>query len=249
MQMAPQMGYDRAITVFSPDGRLFQVEYAREAVRRGTTAVGVKAQDGVAVLVDKRITSRLMEPESIEKIFQIDSHLGAATSGLVADARLLIDRARVESQINRMVYDESIGVEVLAKRICDFKQTYTQYGGVRPFGTALLIIGVDDDCIGLFETDPSGALLEYKATSIGAGRSTVMEVFEEKYREDMNLDEAMLLGLEALYKASEDTFDAATTEIGLITLEDKMFYKMDESDVATRVEQVKAQMNDGEGEE
>jgi len=244
------MGYDRAITVFSPDGRLFQVEYAREAVRRGTTAVGVKAVDGVAVLVDKRITSRLMEPESIEKIFQIDSHLGAATSGLVADARVLIDRARVESQINRMVYDESIGVEVLAKRICDFKQTYTQYGGVRPFGTALLIIGVDDDdCVGLFETDPSGALLEYKATSIGAGRSTVMEVFEEKYRDDMNLDEAMLLGLEALYKAAEGTFDAATTEIGLIMLEDKMFYKMDESDVARRVEQVKAQMNDGEGEE
>ena len=249
MQMAPQMGYDRAITVFSPDGRLFQVEYAREAVRRGTTAVGVTAVDGVAVLVDKRITSRLMEPESIEKIFQIDSHLGAATSGLVADARVLIDRARVEAQINRMVYDESIGVEVLAKRICDFKQTYTQYGGVRPFGTALLIIGVDDDSVGLFETDPSGALLEYKATSIGAGRSTVMEVFEEKYRDDMNLDEAMLLGLEALYKASEGTFDAATTEIGLITLEEKMFYKMDESDVATRVEQGKAQMDDGEGEE
>ncbi len=249
MQMAPQMGYDRAITVFSPDGRLFQVEYAREAVRRGTTAVGVTAVDGVAVLVDKRITSRLMEPESIEKIFQIDSHLGAATSGLVADARVLIDRARVEAQINRMVYDESIGVEVLAKRICDFKQTYTQYGGVRPFGTALLIIGVDDNGVGLFETDPSGALLEYKATSIGAGRSTVMEVFEEKYRDDMNLDEAMLMGLEALCKASEDTFDAATTEIGLITLEDKMFYKMDESDVATRVEQVKAQKKDDEGEE
>ncbi len=161
----------------------------------------------------------------------------------------MIDRARVEAQINRMVYDESIGVEVLAKRICDFKQTYTQYGGVRPFGTVLLIIGVDDDSVGLFETDPSGALLEYKATSIGAGRSTVMEVFEEKYRDDMNLDEAMLLGLEALYKASEGTFDAATTEIGLITLEEKMFYKMDESDVATRVEQVKAQMDDGEGEE
>ncbi|NMC09486.1 MAG: proteasome subunit alpha, partial [Methanothrix sp.] len=111
MQMAPQMGYDRAITVFSPDGRLFQVEYAREAVRRGTTAVGIKAKDGVAVLVDKRITSRLMEPKSIEKIFQIDTHIGAATSGLVADARVLIDRARVESQINRLVYDEPIGVE------------------------------------------------------------------------------------------------------------------------------------------
>lgn len=248
MQMAPQMGYDRAITVFSPDGRLFQVEYAREAVRRGTTAVGIKAVDGVAVLVDKRITSRLMEPESIEKIFQIDQHIGAATSGLVADARVLIDRARVESQINRLVYDESIGVEVLAKRICDFKQTYTQYGGVRPFGTSLLIVGSDETRVRLFETDPSGALLEYKATGIGAGRAAVMEIFEEKYREDMNCDEVILLGLEALYKAAEGKFEAATTEIGVIKLDEKLFRKLEEEDVAARVDEMKAGIG-GEGEE
>lgn len=251
MQMAPQMGYDRAITVFSPDGRLFQVEYAREAVRRGTTAVGIKAVDGVAVLVDKRITSRLMEPESIEKIFQIDQHIGAATSGLVADARVLIDRARVESQINRLVYDESIGVEVLAKRICDFKQTYTQYGGVRPFGTSLLIVGADDERVRLFETDPSGALLEYKATGIGAGRSAVMEIFEEKYREDMTSDQAILLGLEALFKAAEGKFEASTTEIGVIKLDEKLFYKLEEAEVAARVEEMKAglggEVEEGEG--
>jgi len=251
MQMAPQMGYDRAITVFSPDGRLFQVEYAREAVRRGTTAVGIKAVDGVAVLVDKRITSRLMEPESIEKIFQIDQHIGAATSGLVADARVLIDRARVESQINRLVYDESIGVEVLAKRICDFKQTYTQYGGVRPFGTSLLIVGADDERVRLFETDPSGALLEYKATGIGAGRSAGMEIFEEKYREDMTSDQAILLGLEALFKAAEGKFEASTTEIGVIKLDEKLFYKLEEAEVAARVEEMKAglggEVEEGEG--
>lgn len=249
MQMAPQMGYDRAITVFSPDGRLFQVEYAREAVRRGTTAVGIKAVDGVAVLVDKRITSRLMEPESIEKIFQIDQHIGAATSGLVADARVLIDRARVESQINRLVYDESIGVEVLAKRICDFKQTYTQYGGVRPFGTSLLIVGADDTRVRLFETDPSGALLEYKATGIGAGRAAVMEIFEEKYSEEMDCDQAILLGLEALYKAAEGKFEASTTEIGVIKLDEKLFRKLEEEEVAARVEEMKAGIGgEGEGE-
>src|SRR4030042_4540856 len=145
MQMAPQMGYDRAITVFSPDGRLFQVEYAREAVKRGTTAVGVKAVDGVALLVDKRVTSKLLEAESIEKIFQIDDHIGAATSGLVADARVIIDRARVEAQTNRVPYDEPTGVEVISKKICDHKQTYTQYGGGRPYGTALLFAGVGDN--------------------------------------------------------------------------------------------------------
>ncbi|KAA0002989.1 MAG: archaeal proteasome endopeptidase complex subunit alpha, partial [Thermoplasmata archaeon] len=126
--MKPQMAYDRAITVFSPDGRLFQVEYAREAVKRGTTTVGIKFVDGVALIVDKRITSRLIEPVSIEKIFRIDDHIGCATSGLVADARVLVDRARIDAQINRITYDEKIQVKTLVKRICDFKQTYTQYG-------------------------------------------------------------------------------------------------------------------------
>ena len=132
MMGGPQTAYDRAITVFSPDGRLFQVEYAREAVKRGTTAVGIKAKDGVALLVDKRINSRLLEPQSVEKIFKIDDHIGAAASGLVADARILIDRGRVEAQINRMVYNESIGVDTLAKKVCDHMQSYTQFGGARP---------------------------------------------------------------------------------------------------------------------
>jgi len=238
MQMAPQMGYDRAITVFSPDGRLFQVEYAREAVKRGTTAVGVKAVDGVVLLVDKRVTSKLLVAESIEKIFQLDDHMGAATSGLVADARALIDRARVEAQINKVSYDEPIGVEVLAKKICDFKQTYTQYGGVRPFGTALLIAGVEDSEARLFETDPSGALLEYNATGIGAGRAEVMEVFEEKYHKDIKLEEAINLGLEALHNTTEGRFDAATIEVGLVQLETKLFKKLTPEEVATYVQVV-----------
>ena len=250
MQMTPQMGYDRAITVFSPDGRLFQVEYAREAVKRGTTAVGVKAVDGVVLLVDKRITSRLLVAESIEKIFQIDDHMGAATSGLVADARALIDRARVESQINAVSYDEPIGVEILSKKICDFKQTYTQYGGVRPFGTALLIAGVEDNEARLFETDPSGALLEYKATGIGAGRAEVMEVFEEKYHDDISLEDAILLGLEALHNTTEGRFDASTIEVGLVELKTRQFKKLSPEDVADYVQIIlDAQKPEESGEE
>jgi len=238
MQVMPQMAYDRAITVFSPDGRLFQVEYAREAVKRGTTAIGIKAIDGVVLLVDKRVTSRLLEAESVEKIFKIDDHIGAATSGLVADARVLIDRARVEAQINRMTYNESMGVEALAKKVCDHMQTYTQYGGVRPYGTALLIAGVNDDSIRLFETDPSGTLLEYKATGIGAGRNVVMEVFEAKYRDDLNLDGAILLGLGALYKAAEGKLNAKTVEIGVVELKTKMFKKVTLEDTDRYVQQV-----------
>jgi len=174
----PQMGYDRAITVFSPDGRLFQVEYAREAVKRGATAIGIKTKEGVILIADRRVGSRLLEASTIEKIYKIDEHICAATSGLVADARVLIDRARLEAQINRLTYDEPISIKELAKKICDFKQQFTQFGGVRPFGVSLLIAGVDKEPK-LFETDPSGALLEYKATAIGAGRNTVMEFFVE----------------------------------------------------------------------
>ena len=221
--MIPQMGYDRAITVFSPDGRLFQVEYAREAVKRGTTAVGIKTKEGVALLVDKRLTSRLLESKSVEKIFQLDDHIGAATSGLVADARILIDRGRLEAQINRIAYDEPISVETLAKRICDFKQAYTQFGGVRPFGTALLIAGVYNGKSYLFETDPSGALLEYKATAIGAGRNIAMELFEEKYRDDMTLEDAFRLGIEALYKVTEGKISIATVDAGVAETEKKIF--------------------------
>lgn len=214
--MQPAQMYDRAITVFSPDGRLFQVEYAREAVKRGTTTVGLKFRDGVVLIVDKRITSHLIEPQSIEKIFKLDDHIGCATSGLVADARVLVDRARVDAQLNRITYDEPIEVESLVKKVCDFKQTYTQYGGVRPFGTALLIAGMDRNGTHLFETDPSGALMAYKASSIGAGRNAVMEVFEEEYRDNLDKDAAIALGLKALLKATEGKLNAAALEVGLV---------------------------------
>jgi len=238
MQMAPQMGYDRAITVFSPDGRLFQVEYAREAVKRGTTSVGIKASDGVVLLVDKRIASRLLEPQSTEKIFQIDDHIGAVTSGLVADARALVDRARVDAQINRVVYNEPIGVEVLAKKICDHKQTFTQYGGVRPYGTALLIGGVDDEGPHLFETDPSGALLMIKATGIGSGRNAVMEVLEEKYDENANIEKTIDLGLEALYKATEGKLTVGTVEIAVVDAKDYKFRKIEPTKVEIYVKAI-----------
>ncbi len=235
-----QMAYDRAITVFSPDGRLFQVEYAREAVKRGTTTVGLKFKNGVVLIVDKRIASRLMEPKSIEKIFKIDGHVGCATSGLVADARILVDQARVISQINKITYDEDMSVEELVKRICDYKQNYTQYGGVRPFGTALLVAGVDDQGEHLFETDPSGALVSYKAGSIGAGRNAVMEVFEEEYQEGMDMQSAVLLGLKALKKATEEEkLNPKAVEIGVV-VRGENFRRMDDSEVESLIEKADA---------
>lgn len=232
MQPQYQMGYDRAITVFSPDGRLYQVEYAREAVKRGTTAVGLKYAGGVVLIVDKRVATRLLEASSIEKIFKIDEHIGVASSGLVGDARALVDRARVECQINRVSFDEAIDVETLAKRLCDQMQVYTMFGGARPYGTALLIAGVSDGAARLFETDPSGTLLEYKATGIGTGRPAVMKVFEEEYRDDLSMDEAIMLGLKALHEATEGKMDVSNIEIGVIDTQSRTFRKMEKEEVA-----------------
>jgi len=237
MQPLPSMGYDRAITVFSPDGRLFQVEYAREAVKRGTTSVGVKCKDGIVLAVDKRVTSKLVESDSVEKIYQIDEHICAATCGLVADARVLVDRARVESQMNKMTYSEPIDVRILVKKICDFKQLYTQHGGVRPFGVALLLAGITDSPR-LFETDPSGALIEYKATAIGTGRNAVMELFEEKYSEDISLNDGISLALEALQKATEESISETTIEIAVVDSETKTYKKLTSDEVKEKIASV-----------
>ncbi|GBE55510.1 MAG TPA: archaeal proteasome endopeptidase complex subunit alpha [Euryarchaeota archaeon] len=230
MQPLPSMGYDRTITVFSPDGRLFQVEYAREAVKRGTTSLGIKYKDGVLLCVDKRVTSKLVESRSIEKIFQLDDHIAAVTSGLVADARVLVDRARVEAQYHRVLYNESIGVDMLVKKICDFKQLYTQHGGVRPFGIALLIAGVNE-IPKLFETDPSGALIEYKATAIGSGRNTAMEIFEKEYSEDLDKKGAIKLALKIMNEITEGIMSEETIEIAVVELESGEYTKFTPEEV------------------
>ncbi|KQM10948.1 MAG: archaeal proteasome endopeptidase complex subunit alpha [Candidatus Methanomethylophilaceae archaeon] len=223
-----QMAYDRGITVFSPDGRLFQVEYAREAVKKGTTAIGLKFDKGVILIGDKHASSRLVEPDSIQKIYMVDEHIGCATSGLVADARILVDEARKDAQIHKITYGDNVTVEGLVKKVCDFKQNYTQYGGVRPFGTGLLVAGVDDFGCQLYETDPSGALVAYKAGSIGSGRPTVMDIFEKEFEDNMTYDAALTLGLRALAAATEDELSSHNIEIGVVekgrifrTLDDK----------------------------
>ena len=232
------MAYDRAITVFSPDGRLFQVEYAREAVKRGTTTVGVKFKDGVVLIVDKRLSSKLIEPKSIEKIFKIDSHIGCATSGLVADARALVDRARIECQVNAFNYSEDLAVETLVKKICDFKQSYTQYGGVRPFGTAMLMAGIDASGPHLYETDPSGAMMAYKAGGIGAGRNEVMEVFEKDFKDNMTQTQAVNLGLKALSAANENNLKSEVVEIAVINPE-REFHTLSSEEVVKVVKKIK----------
>ena len=209
MQPLQNAGYDRAITVFSPDGRLFQVEYAREAVKRGTTSIGVKSSEG-----------------------------GAATSGLVADARALVERARVEAQINKITYSEPIRVTSLSKKLCDMLQLYTQNGGVRPFGSALIIGGIYNGKCKLFETDPSGALIEYKATAIGSGRNAAMDIFEEKYEDSLTLEGAIELALTAINEATDHETTSNNVEIAVIKIDDEKYVKLSQDEVQKYIDEV-----------
>lgn len=194
--------YDRAITVFSPDGRLFQVEYAMELVNRGATILGIECAEGVILGAEENIEP-LEEVGYSWKIFRIDEHISAAIVGLSSDARVLIDQARVYAQSNKLTYDEPIDTEVVTKRICDIQQMYTQHAGVRPFGVSLIFGGVDKTGARVFGTHPSGTYRGYKATALGAGRETVLNTFKEEYKDNLNLDEAKNLAVKCLVKALE----------------------------------------------
>lgn len=229
------IGYDMAITVFSPDGSLYQVNYASEAVKRGATALGVKCEEGIVLAVDKRIPSKLVQPESFEKIFQIDTHIATAASGMIADARQLVEKARIEAQIHRLSYDEDISVPLLCKKIGDSMQMHTQYGGLRPFGASLIIAGVNEEAE-LFVTDPSGGYLGWKASAIGSGRTSAQEVFEAEYRDDLTMDESILLALKAL-KPSVEALVKGNIEMALI--KDRKFCKMTDDEVKNYIDQLR----------
>jgi len=198
-----QQGYDRAITVFSPDGRLYQVEYASETVRRGTIAVGVKCKDGIVIAVEEK-PRKLQISETAQKIFQIDDHVGVAAAGYIPDARSQVDNARFFSQSNKMIYDEPVEVEAIAKHLADQCQQYTQYAGVRPFGVALILGGVINKTPQLYLTDPSGTYISYDAIAIGANSDQVTEFLEKTYKNDLSLDDASTLATAGIYLSSED---------------------------------------------
>jgi len=234
-------GYDRAITVFSPDGRIFQVEYALETVRRGTTAVGIACSQGAVIAVEERPTSKLQDPNFMQKLFQIDDHVGAGIAGLSADARVLIDHARVYSQSNKLMYDEAIDVEVLAKRVGDIKQLYTQHAGVRPFGVSILFAGVSRGAGRLFVTDPSGAYWGYKATAIGAGSDGVKETLEAGYKDDLSLDEAVKLSINCLSKVIEGELTPSQIRIAMVPVDTSRFRILPAEEVERYIEAVKSE--------
>ena len=219
------MGYDRAITMFSPDGRLLQVEYAKKTVRQGSTAIGMVCQDGVLLLADKRIVDSLVVPESVEKIWQIDEHIGATASGILSDARVLIERAQLRAQQNKVTYDSPIDVISVVKEIANLKQICTQSGGLRPFGVSVLIAGIDNGVPKLFETDPTGIYFEYKASVIGEEEVDIEEMLQKEYKPEMTIEEGLKLCLAALKKSLGEGFSADRIDAAYIKTKDKKYKK------------------------
>ncbi|MBI4140309.1 archaeal proteasome endopeptidase complex subunit alpha [Candidatus Woesearchaeota archaeon] len=218
------MGYDRAITMFSPDGRLLQVEYAKKTVRQGSTAIGMACADGVLFVADKRIVDKLVIPESVEKIFQIDDHIGATASGILSDARVLIERAQIKAQQNRVTFDAPVDTMSVVKDMCALKQICTQSGGLRPFGVSIIVGGIDLDGVPrLFETDPTGIFFQFKATVIGEGEPEIEETLYKEFNPKMTVEDGLKLALKALSDAFDKNINVDRIDAAYINSTEKKF--------------------------
>lgn len=226
-----QVKYDRALTVFSPEGRLFQVEYALEAVRRGTLAVAVKSNDAVCLAAQIKIASNLMDADAIDKLFQVDEHIGVAISGLHADSRILINYARVQAQSFRLTYDEPVRLSMLVKTLADIKQQMTQFGGVRPFGCALFFIAIDPAGTQIYTTSPSGIYRSFRAYALGSGEAAAREYLVANYKEKMPFEDLVKLTLNALKESIDEEATKENIRLAYIKTEDKKFHMCSKEEV------------------
>ncbi|MDH3780613.1 MAG: archaeal proteasome endopeptidase complex subunit alpha [Nitrosopumilus sp.] len=228
--MMASRGYDMTPTMYSPDGRIYQVEYAIETVKRGTLAIGISSKEGVIMAVEEK--PRTLQTSNItQKIFQVDYHIGVAAAGYIPDARVQVDGARFFSQGNRMTYDESVEVGTVAKHLADQAHQFTQYGGVRPNGVSMIIAGIDQKGESIYVTDPSGTYIQFAAVAIGAGSDEVNAFLEKNYKEDMGLDDAAALAIAAINLKSEAKEGINHVKMAKITSEAKVFEKVSESDL------------------
>ena len=225
-------GYDRAITMFSPDGRLLQVEYAKKTVKQGSTAIGMSCKDGVLLVTDKRIVDKLIIPDSVEKIWKIEDHIMITAAGIISDARVLIDRAQVRAQQHMVTYDSPIDILAVVRDLCNLKQICTQSGGLRPFGVSLLIAGIDNGTPKLYETDPTGIYFRYRATAIGEGENEIEEILYKDFKDTMTIDEGLKLSVNALKKVLEENIKPERIDAAFIKLGDNKFTKVTKKRIA-----------------
>jgi len=235
--------YDRGVNTFSPEGRLFQVEYAIEAIKLGTTAIGLQTSEGVVLAVEKRITSKLLVPSSMQKLVKLDQHIGSAMSGLVADARTLIDHARIETQNHWFSYDEPMVVESCVTSICDLALNFGEAEMARPFGVSLLIGGVDRTGPSLYHTDPSGTHTRYLAKAIGAGSEGAQNALNEQYHKSLTLAEAERIALQILKDVMEEKITETNIELAVIPTDTAKFTLRTPAEIQVILPQLKDQIN------
>lgn len=228
--MMSSRGYDMTPTMYSPDGRIYQVEYAIETVKRGTIAIGIRSKEGVIVAVEE-IPRSLQTANITQKIFQVDYHIGVAAAGYIPDARVQVDNARFFSQGNKLTYDEPVEVETVAKHLADQCHQFTQYSGVRPYGVALIIAGVDQKGQSIFVTDPSGTYVPYAAVAIGSGSDEVNDFLEKTYKDDLSLEDVSALAIAAIKLKSEVKDGVKNIKMAKISNEKKVLEKVSQSDL------------------
>lgn len=220
------MGYDRVASMFSPDGRLLQVEYAEKMVRKGYASIGMICNDGVVIVANKRAFDKLALPETV-KIFEIDSHISATGAGMLSDARMLINRAQLNAQQHRVTYDEAVDVETIVKEMADLKQMTTQLGGARPFGVFIITVGINpNNQKKLYVTDVAGNYTAYKAAAIGESDAEIQAELERRYRDDLTIDQGIALCLDILKKITKKQFDIRRIDAAFIKTKDKQFTRV-----------------------
>ncbi|KDE08879.1 proteasome subunit alpha type-5 [Microbotryum lychnidis-dioicae p1A1 Lamole] len=237
--------YSRNVNTFSPEGRLFQVEYAIEAIKLGSTTVGIQTAHGVVLAVEKRTQSALLDSDSVEKIMEIDAHIGCAMSGLTADARTMVEHARVTAQNHSFTYDEPIKVESITQTICDLALRFGEGADEeeatmsRPFGVALLIAGVDQHGPQLYHADPSGTFMRYDAKAIGSGSEGAQNELQDSYNKSLTLEEARSLALKILKQVMEEKLDHSNVQLAQV-LPEKGFQILDEAELKPIIEKIEA---------
>jgi len=247
--------YDTRTTIFSPDGRLFQVEYAIEAINQAGACIGLLTSTGVVLVAEKKITSKLLDAKAVgvkrEKMYLLDDHVACAVAGITSDANILISSCRLAAQRYMYTYQEPMPVEQLVRQVCDRKQAYTQFGGQRPFGTSILFAGWDKAFgFQLYQSDPAGNFGGWKATAIGANNQTANNLLKQDYKDGMTLDEALEMGLKIMAKSMDSTsLTSDKVEIATLTRDEGgrvVFRIFDEHEIKPWLDKVNAEKKDDE---
>ena len=210
------MGYDRTASMFSPDGHLLQVEYAEKTVRLGSSSIGMVCADGVLIISDRRINDKLISPHSANKIYEIDNHIISSAAGILSDARILVERARIQAQQNKVTYDSPIEVESIIREIANTKQMFTQYGGGRPFGVSIMVVGIDEGKPEVYASDITGNYFSYFANAIGENDEKIKEKLRLKYDKNMTIEKGLKLSLSIFKEMLGKNFDINRFDVAYI---------------------------------